>query len=63
MGFTVAFHHMNRFERNRRLKYVGGEIHVVKRIDPDFWSFFGALGNVKKFKYCGDVKLWWKGSN
>ena len=62
MGFAVAFHHMGRFERNRGLKYVGGEIHVVKGIDPDFWSFFEALGIVKDFKYAGDVKLWWKGS-
>jgi len=37
MGFAVAFHHMVRFERNRGLKYVGGEIHVVKGINPDFW--------------------------
>ena len=36
MGFAVAFHHMGRFERNRGLKYVGGEIHVVSGIDPDF---------------------------
>ena len=62
MGFDVAFHHMGRFERNRGLKYVGGEIHVVKGIDLDFWLFFEALGIVKEFKYGGDVKLWWKGS-
>jgi len=62
MGFAVAFHHMGRFERNRGLKYVGGEIHVVSGIDPDFWSFFEALGIVKEFKYAGDVRLWWKGS-
>ena len=62
MGFNVAFHHMGRFERNRGLKYVGGEIHVVKGIDPNFWSFFEALGIVKEFKYGGEVKLWWKGS-
>jgi len=62
MGFAVAFHHMGRFERNRGLKYVGGEIHVVKGIDPDFLSFFEALGIVKDFKYAGHVKLWWKGS-
>ena len=62
MGFVVAFHHMGRFERNKGLKYVGGEIHVVKGIDLDFWSYFEALGIVKEFKYRGDVKLWWKGS-
>jgi len=62
MGFAVAFHHMGRFERNKGLKYVGGEIHVVKGIDPDFWSYFEALGIVKEFKFGGDVKLWWKGS-
>jgi len=62
MGFAVAFHHMGRFERNKGLKYVGGEIHVVKGIDPDFWSYFEALGILKEFKYAGDVKLWWKGS-
>jgi len=53
---------MGRFERNRGLKYIGGEIHVVKRINPDFWSFFEALGIVEEFKDVGDVKLWWKGS-
>jgi len=62
MGFAAAFHHMGRFERNTRLKYVGGEIHVVKGIDPDFWSYFEALGIVKELKYGGDVNLWWKGS-
>jgi len=62
MGFAVAFHHIGRFERNRGLKYVGGEIHVVSGINPDFWSFFEALGIVKEFKYTGDVRLWWKGS-
>jgi len=61
MGFAVVFHHMGRFERNMRLKYVRGEIHVVKGIDPDFCSFFEALGILKEFKYVGDVKLWWKG--
>ena len=62
MWFVVAFHHMGRFERNKGLKYVGGEIHVVKGIDPDFCSYFETLGIVKEFKYEGDVKLWWKGS-
>jgi len=62
MGFTVAFHHIGRVERNSGLKYVRGEIHVVKGIDPDFWSFFEALGILKEFKYAGDVKLWLKGS-
>jgi len=62
MGFAVMFHHMGRFERNRGLKYVGGEINVFKGIDPDFLSFFEALGILKEFKYAGDVKLWWKGS-
>jgi len=57
MGFDVAFHHMGRFKRNMRLKYVGGEIHVVKWIDPDFLSFFEALGIVKEFKYGVDVKF------
>jgi len=50
---------MGRFKKIRGLKYIGGEIHVVKGIDLDFWSFFGALGTVKEFKY-GDVKLWWR---
>ena len=39
MGFVVAFHHMGRFKRNKGLKYVWGEIHVVKGIDPNFWSY------------------------
>jgi len=59
MRFNVTFHHMGRFKKIRGLKYIGGEIHVVKGIDLDFWSFFGALGTVKEFKY-GDVKLWWR---
>jgi len=62
MGFAVTFHHMGMFERNKGLKYVGGEIHVVKGIDPDFWSYFKALSILKEFKYARDVKLWWKGS-
>jgi len=62
MGFAVAFYHMGRFERNRGLKYIDGEIHVVKGIDPDFWSYFEALVIVKEFKYAREVKLWWKGS-
>ncbi|QCD84286.1 hypothetical protein DEO72_LG2g4638 [Vigna unguiculata] len=53
---------MDRFKHNRGLKYVGGEIHVVKGINPDFWSFFEALGILKEFKYGGDVKLFWEGS-
>ncbi|QCD87666.1 hypothetical protein DEO72_LG3g2205 [Vigna unguiculata] len=54
---------MGRFEKNRGVKYVGGEIHVVKCIDPDRWSYFEALGIVKEFKYGGEVRLWWKGSS
>ena len=52
---------LGRFERNKGLKYVRGEIHVVKGIDPDFWSFLEILGIPKEFKYAIDVKLWWKG--
>jgi len=40
MGFVVAFHHMGRFKRNKGLKYIGGEIHVVKRFDPYFFVLF-----------------------
>jgi len=54
---------MGRFEKKRGVKYVGGEIHVVKCIDPDRWSYFEALGIVKEFKYGGEVRLWWKGSS
>jgi len=35
-----------------------GEIHVVKGIDPNFWSYFEALGIVKEFKYGVGVKIW-----
>jgi len=62
MRFAVAFHHMGRFERIRGLKYVGGEIYVLSGIDPDFLSFFEALGILNEFKYARDVRLWWKGS-
>ena len=62
MGFDVVLYHMGRFEKNRGVKYVGGEIHVVKCIDHDRWSFFKALGIIEEFKYGGEVRLWWKGS-
>jgi len=63
MGFDLVLYHMRRFEKKRGVKYVGGEIHVVKCIDPDRWSYFKALGIVKEFKYGGEVRLWWKGSS
>jgi len=63
MGFDLVLYHMGRFEKKRGVKYVGGEIHVVKCIDPDRWSYFEALGIVKEFKYGGEVRLWWKGSS
>ncbi|WVY91036.1 hypothetical protein V8G54_036550 [Vigna mungo] len=44
------------------LRYLGGEIHVMKGIDPDRWSYFEAIGIVTEFKYDADFKLWWKGS-
>ncbi|KAG2380905.1 uncharacterized protein HKW66_Vig0202780 [Vigna angularis] len=34
----------------------------MKGVDPDHWSYFEAVGIVKKFKYDADFKLWWKGS-
>ena len=63
MSFDLVLYHMGRFEKKRGVKYVGGEIHVVKCIDPDRWSYFEALGIVKEFKYGGEVRLWWKGSS
>jgi len=63
MGFVLFLYHMGRFEKKRGVKYVGGEIHAVKCIDPDRWSYFEALGIVKEFKYGGEVRLWWKGSS
>jgi len=63
MGFDLVLYHMERFEKKRGVKFVGGEIHVVKCIDPNRWSYFEALGIVKEFKYGGEVRLWWKGSS
>ena len=63
MGFSVVFHHMGKFERfrGRMLRYEGGEEHVVRGLDPDMWSYFEALGILKKdFKYDGELYMWWK---
>lgn len=57
MGFIVTLHYTRKFEKNRRLKYVGGNIHVIKGIVPHRWSYFETLGIVKDFKNGGDVKL------
>ncbi|KAG2384779.1 uncharacterized protein HKW66_Vig0118710 [Vigna angularis] len=53
---------MGNFVNNKGLQYVGGEMHVMKGVDPDRWSYFEAVGIVKEFKYDADFKLWWKGS-
>ncbi|QCE06293.1 hypothetical protein DEO72_LG9g1304 [Vigna unguiculata] len=45
---------MGKFERfrGRMLHYEGGEKHVVRGLDPDMWSYFEALGILKKdFKH------------
>ena len=43
------------------LRYEGGEEHVVCGLDPDMWSYFEALGILKKdFKYDGELYMWWK---
>ena len=63
IGFDLVLYHTGRFEKKRGVKYVGGEIHVVKCIDPYRWSYFEALGIVKEFKYGSEVRLWWKGSS
>jgi len=45
----------------RMLRYEGGEEHVVRGLDPDMWSYFEALGILKKdFKYDGELYMWWK---
>ena len=54
---------MGKFERfrGRMLRYEGGEEHVVCGLDPDMWSYFKALGILKKdFKYDGELYMWWK---
>jgi len=54
---------MGKFERfrGRMLRYEGGEEHVVRGLDPDMWSYFEALGILKKdFKYDGELYMWWK---
>jgi len=35
MGFCVVFHHMGKFVKNRRLHYLGGEKHVVKKVESN----------------------------
>ncbi|WVY98174.1 hypothetical protein V8G54_030325 [Vigna mungo] len=60
MVFDICLYHMGKFVNG--LRYVGGEIHVIKGIDSDRWSYFEAIGIVKDFKYDADFKLWWKGS-
>ncbi|XP_047175268.1 uncharacterized protein LOC124842755 [Vigna umbellata] len=61
MVFDVSLHHMGKFMKNNRLQYVRGEIHVIKGIDPNRWSYFEAVRFVKEFKYDIEFKLWWKG--
>ncbi|XP_047173251.1 uncharacterized protein LOC124841106 [Vigna umbellata] len=61
MVFDICLHHMGKFVTNKGLQYVEGEIHVIKGLDPDRWSYFEAVGIVKEFKYDADFKLWWKG--
>ncbi|XP_052734739.1 uncharacterized protein LOC128197343 [Vigna angularis] len=62
MVFDFSLHHMGKFVKNTGIEYVGGEIHVIKGIDPDRWSYFEAVGYVKEFKYDAEFKLWWKGA-
>jgi len=63
MGFSIVFYHMGKFERfrGRVLCYEDGEKHVMRGVDPDIWSYFEALGIVKKdFKYDGQMYIRWK---
>ena len=46
----------------KKLVYVGGEKHRIHNVDPDIWSYFEAVNIVKKFKYVGQFKIWWKPS-
>ncbi|XP_014506454.1 uncharacterized protein LOC106766222 [Vigna radiata var. radiata] len=62
MVFDVCLYHMGKLMKNKGLEYVGGEIHVIRGIDPDMWSYFEAMEFVREFKYDGEFKLWWKGS-
>ncbi|XP_017438358.1 uncharacterized protein LOC108344423 [Vigna angularis] len=62
MVFDVSLHHMGKLMKNKEVEYVRGERHVIKGIDPDMWSYFEAVGFVRKFKYDADFKLWWKES-
>ncbi|KAG2403230.1 uncharacterized protein HKW66_Vig0185160 [Vigna angularis] len=50
------------FVKNKGLEYVEGEIHVIKGIDPNRWSYFEAMGFVREFKYDAEFKLWWNES-
>ncbi|WVZ06586.1 hypothetical protein V8G54_019932 [Vigna mungo] len=50
MAFDISLHHMGKFMNNKGIEYVGGEIHVIKGIDPD------------RVQVSGEFKLWWKGS-
>lgn len=61
-GFQSLFVPNERFLKNNGLHYVEGEIHLIKGIDPNRWSYFETMEIVKDFKYDGDFKLWWEGS-
>lgn len=51
MGFDVTLDNMGKFENNRELQHIGGEMHVLKRIIHNRWSYFKGLKIVEDFKY------------
>lgn len=50
MVFDVSLHHMGKFINYKVLQYVEGEVHIIKAVDPDQWSYFEAMKIIKDLK-------------
>jgi len=60
MGFFVIIHHMGKFVRAKKLRYmVRRNIGYIMLIQI-LWSYFKVLAIVREFKHVRDFKLWWK---
>lgn len=61
MYFNMHFHHRGRFS-DTPMKYVGGQICEVPRVELDLFSFFCVRDLVRGFLGYPDdhYKLWWK---
>ncbi|KAK7290308.1 hypothetical protein RIF29_04627 [Crotalaria pallida] len=57
--FTVVYHHGGTLVHGPPFKYEGGEIHPVKGLDPDRWSYFEALSILRDLGYGVGGSMWW----